>query len=64
MLKVKEAWKEIYLRHINNGAVEVIAAQLTNVGMDKVFQARTYDPQFHADIIKGLENQKKQVRIC
>lgn len=61
-MRYKEAWKEIFLRHLKNGAALSVAARLTNVGMDRVLQERNRDPDFCASI--DTQEKKKQVRIC
>lgn len=63
-MKVKEAWKEIFLRHLGNGAATTVAAQLANVGMDRVIQAKNRDRDFAAKIESVSAAKKKQVKVC
>ena len=55
-LKVIEAWRKSFLRHLAKPGVSLeSAARMTNVGMDKVYTTRNRDPEF-AQQIEDIQN--------
>ncbi len=58
----REAWKQIFLRQLKNGATIDMAARLANVGMDRIIQAKNLDAEFASDIITVSQSKKKQMR--
>lgn len=58
----REAWKQIFLRHLKNGATIDMAAGLTKVGLDRVIQARRMDSEFASNVETVSQSKKKQMR--
>lgn len=55
-LKVIEAWRKSFLRHLSKPGVSLeSAARMTNVGLDRIYQTRTRDPEF-AQQIEDIQN--------
>lgn len=60
MNRLREAWKDKVLSHIRNGASLVIAAKLTNVGLDRVIYAKNHDSEFAENLQAAEDSKKKQ----
>jgi len=58
----REAWKQIFLRHLKNGATIDMAAGLANVGLDRIIQAKNRDPEFASNMESVAKSKKKQMR--
>lgn len=57
-MRIIEAWRRSFLRHLAKGISIENAARMTNVGMDKVLTTKRRDPEFAKEI-----QELRQLRV-
>ncbi len=55
-LVVNEAWKNVVLRHLNQGHALNISASLAKVGIDRITNERQRDTRFDKDVKHAIAN--------
>ena len=55
-LKVKRAWRTVFLRHVRNGVPDSVAAKMAKIGLDVLNRERRNDLEF----VREMDDLKAQ----